>query len=141
MANLDPGLIARFNEKFIPEPNSGCWIWLASTNQGYGVIKVGGRYKPAHRVSFLIAGGSIPEGLVLDHKCRNTACVNPAHLEPTTIGENIRRGDNHYRSATNCKRGHQFTPENTLLLATGSRACRACARLRMKSFKEKKNGA
>lgn len=129
----------RFECKYIPEPNSGCFIWTAARSGGYGVFKIAGRYRPAHRVGYELSGSIIPDGLVLDHKCRNTACVNPAHLEPVTIGENIKRGDNHYRRATHCKRGHKFTEENTLILSSGSRACRECARIRMAAFMERKN--
>ena len=103
----------RFEEKYIPEPNSGCWLWTASTSNGYGIIKVRGRFRGAHRVSYEIYRGAIPPGFVTDHLCRVPCCVNPDHLEVVTIGENVRRGDNHHRRKTACKRGHPFTPENT----------------------------
>lgn len=129
MASLDDIMA-----KAIPEPNSGCWFWLASTQKGYGVKKIAGKYRPAHRWAYETLRGPIPDGLVIDHLCRQPLCVNPDHLEPVTIGENISRGDNWLRQKTSCKRGHPFTPEDTLILSTGSRACRACARLRYKEW-------
>ena len=131
----------RLTDKYMPEPNSGCWIWLAAAARGYGLIKVGGRFRPAHRVSYVLECGEIADGEVLDHLCRNTYCVNPHHLEPVTIGENIRRGANHNAVKTHCKRGHEFTSDNTLTLATGSRACRECARQRMAAYMEKSNAS
>lgn len=130
----------RLEEKYIPEPNSGCWLWTAAQLNGYGAIKVDGRFRGAHRVSYELHKGQIPVGLVLDHLCRVPFCVNPDHLEPVTIGENISRGDNHHRRKTHCKRGHAFTAENTLMLSTGSRACRACAKGRLAKWNEAKNG-
>ncbi|WP_414654556.1 HNH endonuclease signature motif containing protein [Intrasporangium sp.] len=71
--------------------------------------------------------GPIPEGLVLDHLCRNRACCNPAHLEPVTIRENILRGEPANR--THCPHGHAYTPENTRI-DNNMRSCRTCIRER-----------
>lgn len=70
-----------------------CWEWLGAKVQGYGSLKAGGRGRWAYRVVYEYLVGPVPEGQVLDHLCRNTACVNPAHLEPVLTGENTRRGD------------------------------------------------
>ena len=108
---------------------SGCWEWLANRSQkGYGRFKVAGRYEQAHRVSYELARGPIPEGLVVDHLCRNRGCVNPDHMEPVTNAENIARGT--WATRTHCLRGHAYTPENTIRNTYGYRACQACRRVR-----------
>jgi|SRR5579863_806996 len=88
-------LMDRFMSMVSPEPNSGCWLWMGSCLPfGYGQISQGRGLNPgrAHVVSYKHFVGLIPEGLVLDHLCRNPSCVNPMHLEPVTRGENVRRG-------------------------------------------------
>jgi len=76
---------------------SGCWIWHGyKHSQGYGRLRVGGRKVLAHRFAYELLIGPIPEGTTLDHLCENPACVNPAHLEPVTQGENMRRWREHY---------------------------------------------
>lgn len=119
-----------------------CWIWTASHNgQGYGRISMGGRKGKlyyAHRLSYQIANGPIPDGLVLDHLCRTPSCVNPDHLEAVTQKINSQRGDagNHMKiyngQKTHCPSGHPYDEENTHLSPSGRRTCRSCSRLRMR---------
>jgi hypothetical protein len=107
-----------------------CWLWQGSKNKGYGQFTVRRpesltKKLAAHRYAYELLVGSIPDGLDLDHLCRVPACVNPAHLEPVTRKENLRRGISGNGSKTHCKRGHEFTPENTYKTANG-RGCVAC---------------
>lgn len=70
-----------------------CWEWQGTRRGGYGRVKILGRLQEAHRASYEYHIGPIPAGLVIDHLCRNRACINPKHLEPVTGLENIRRGE------------------------------------------------
>jgi hypothetical protein len=125
----------------VEEQADGCWNWTATEQswgtRGYGRTHIRGNRgvrKLAHRFVYEILVGEIPEGLVLDHLCRNRLCVNPAHLEPVTNRENILRGDGitaRQARQTHCKRGHPFDEQNTrryIWLGTERRSCRACAR-------------
>lgn len=111
-----------------------CWPWLGYLNRdGYGQFRGNGEVL-SHRFGYAVTVGPIPEGLTLDHLCRNRACQNPAHLEPVTMRENALRGNGFpavNAAKTRCKRGHEFTPENTYIYRAHnftSRVCRACRR-------------
>lgn len=107
--------------------DNGCWQWTGPVDQnGYGKF---GR-NVAHRRAYEELVGPVPEGLELDHLCHNRGCINPAHLEPVTRAENIRRAGP--ATKTHCVRGHEFTTENTMERPDrlGQRVCRACRELR-----------
>ena len=88
-----------------------CWLWLGYCRDGrYPWMYYEGRPLAAYRVAYILLVGPIPEGLQLDHLCRVASCVNPAHLEPVTQQENIRR---QVAVITHCPQGHEYTPENT----------------------------
>jgi hypothetical protein len=113
--------------------SEGCWLWggpPAST--GYGQVRWEGRPRHTHRLVYELLVGPVPEGLVLDHKCRTRLCVNPEHLEPVTHRENILRGVGltavHARK-THCPAGHAYSPSNTRIYG-GKRHCLACQRER-----------
>ncbi|MGQ4355255.1 HNH endonuclease signature motif containing protein [Streptomyces drozdowiczii] len=105
-----------------------CWTWTGYRDRdGYGRYKVGRHTFMAHRYAYTRLVGPIMPGLVIDHLCRNTGCVNPAHLEPVTPAENTRRSEPAQR--THCINGHEFTTTNTYYRVSstrGVRQCRAC---------------
>jgi len=125
---IDPPIRPRLIDfETLVEKRGDCWLWTGSiSSEGYG--RYGHEY--THRLMYERYVGPIPEGLHLDHLCRNRICCNPTHLEPVTSRENFLRGESPGARAlrTNfCKRGHEFTPENTIH-KQGYRTCRACTR-------------
>lgn len=89
---------ASFEAKYIPEPNSGCWLWIGALNpNGYGQLKMPHQAVLAHRFSYERFNGPLLEGMVLDHLCRQRCCVNPEHLEQVTQAVNLARGGRHLR--------------------------------------------
>jgi hypothetical protein len=113
--------------------DDGCWLWTGYRNpepKNYGRIRVYGRLWTTHRLAYEVLVGPIPEGLTLDHLCRRPPCINPAHLEPVTVQENIARGTQGWnmRIKTHCPRGHPYDEVNTWRDKRGIRYCRACAR-------------
>lgn len=124
----------RFLSNVDRRPN-GCWQWTGTLDQrGYGKLTVDGAPRAAHRLSYSFAKGPIPDGLVIDHLCRNPGCVNPDHLEAVAQRENVLRGasgqpGNPYR--THCPNGHAYAGDNVILVERGtSYRCRECRRLR-----------
>lgn len=109
---------------------SACWIWRRTTKGKYGQAwdPATKRMRVAHRVVYERLVGPVPDGLELDHLCREQHCVNPDHLEPVTHQENVRRGfaGAVARAKTHCMRGHLLAGENVRFRQNGTRQCRAC---------------
>lgn len=118
--------------KFVKKTET-CWVWTGAIAGGYAHISVNSKPQRAHRVMYELLVGPIPEGMELDHVrsrgCTMSHCVNPAHLEPVTHKENMKRAR---RSL--CKRGHEYNETNTRYYhnAKGQprKACRPCDRIR-----------
>ena len=134
-----PSLAERFWPKVSRLGEDDCWEWLASRQpHGYGQFAIGrqrGGMTTAHRVAYELMFGPIPEGLSIDHLCRNKGCVNPAHLEAVTQRVNVQRS-----KGQTCKYGHEFTPENTYM-ERGARRCIACGRERDRRRRPRKKRA
>lgn len=123
-------------DKYIP-----CWTWLASLDRhGYGQFRLNGRTRRAHQVAWECIVGPIPTGKELDHLCGRPSCVNPAHLDPVSHAENIRRGKGgeHQRIKSHCPQGHPYNEENTRMYE-GRRYCRACHKFSTREAWRKKN--
>lgn len=131
---------ADFDAKWMPEPNSGCWLWLCAVNpEGYGVVGFEGKVWLAHRRSYVRSGKIIPDGLQLDHLCRVRSCVNPDHLEPVTNKENNERTLRiiKARARTHCNKGHELVPDN-IYWQGDYRACRRCVLDGQREFKQQR---
>jgi DNA-binding XRE family transcriptional regulator len=88
---VDESVIARFWPKVISKPEDGCWIWGASKNSmGYGQLRIDHRPYLAHRISYVIEHGDIPDGLVVRHRCDTPLCIRPSHLEIGTQSDNVK---------------------------------------------------
>ncbi len=130
MDDLTSRLCAQFEEQYEVQAG-GCWLWTSKLNNvGYGTMKIFGGYALAHRLSYELFVGSIPEGLVIDHLCHNRACVNYEHLEPVTSRENILRGKGlaaQNAVKTHCPKGHPLSGDNVRYCAGRRRQCRTCS--------------
>jgi hypothetical protein len=140
MYTMTTPLTDRFLSK-IAEPfdaHNDCFKWTGAKRNCrggiYGMIQDKGRKLAAHRVSYELFVGPIPEGFVIHHQCENTLCVNPSHLEAVPHGVNVRLG---MTLLTHCRRGHAFDDANTFWWR-GYRYCRQCRALSAQAFRHRK---
>jgi hypothetical protein len=148
------GKPARTREQYIShfwarvDKSGSCWLWTAAKNtNGYGVLRIDchsnnrGRLVFAHRLSYELTKGAIPDGLHLDHLCRTRNCVNPAHLEAVTPRINCLRGIGPSAKAakkTHCSKGHPFEGQNLYLRPDRhGRQCLICKHNNFKEWSEK----
>lgn len=142
---MDAKLAERWRAK-VDMADEGCWLWTGSflRQSRYGQIHVklrSGKWSAtvAHRVAYEIFRGPIPDGLVLDHLCRNRQCVNPSHLEAVDNRTNILRGTGfsaRHARKTHCPQQHPYDEPNTYIDKRGLRHCRACFRDRSRAKRE-----
>jgi hypothetical protein len=122
------------------DTSGDCWEWIAGRNQyGYGTFRANYKHWLAHRWAYTHLVAPIPDGLQVDHLCRNRGCVNPAHMELVTSGENTRRGISpSARNArkTHCIRGHEYTAENTEQRTNRKGTYRVCLTCRPQRVKQ-----
>jgi len=140
----------RFDEKWMPVPWTGCWLWTASLDgHGYGQfnkVLSNGKWgsSKAYKFSYERAKGPVPDGLQIDHLCRERSCVNPDHLEAVTQKENILRGTS--PAAMNlrknhCSKGHEWTEDNVALYkGRRGRMCKQCNRDSANRYYARKTG-
>lgn len=137
-------LAARFWAKVDKRGPDECWLWSGSgTKGGYGQLVVARKTWLAHRLSVVLSGREIPDGMQIDHMCRTRWCVNPSHLRIVTLRQNVTENSASVTvvnsQKTHCLRGHALVPGNLLRdtgVRKGWRCCRLCHHLRARKYRE-----
>lgn len=144
------GRVGSLDERFWKKvrKTKTCWLWTASTIQNhsgalYGCMFVGpeqGHKMLAHRVSYELHYGPIPDGFTVDHLCRTTLCIRPAYLEAVTLRENILRGGGFSAvnaKKTRCPQRHPLVGDNLIINIRGDRGCRTCENTHQRAYRAK----
>lgn len=118
----------------------GCWIWQRYIDRhGYGATGWKGKKMwLAHRAAFDAFKGAIPDGHEIDHLCGTKSCCNPEHLSAVLRADHAKRHSSLY---THCVNGHEYTPQNTLTKANGTKGCRACNLIAVRKYQAKKRAS
>jgi len=142
ITSISDGDRARLERSYRVDDN-GCWVaTLKHNGSGYTQITVNldgtRRLVLTHRASYVAFVGPIPDGLSIDHLCRNRSCINPDHLEAVTQSVNVLRGVRAVEPKSECKHGHPFDEANTYYPPSGAgRQCRACVRNNSREYKRR----
>ncbi len=138
----------RITRRIIPNPQTGCWEWTGAQRKGYGQVGWQRRVVVVHRLVWQTLRGPIPEGLVMDHLCRNRCCCNPDHLRVVTGYENVMDGRSQNFGAinsrkTHCPSGHAYDPGNLVQsdAARGIRRCLTCRRAQKRDQHRRRRAA
>lgn len=128
---LDNGLLSFLART---DATSQCWLWQGGVrSDGYGQGILEGKWTHAHRISYLLFVGEIPDHLIIHHTCKVKNCVNPTHLMLVSRSEHRR-----LHLATHCKNGHEFSVLNTGWICEGkTRVCRTCRRAAATKFRNR----
>lgn len=144
---VDPAVWARFSKKVDFDGPNGCWVWTGCRSTDHKGEKTYGSFyyrehmMRAHRLTYEWFVGPIPDGLQIDHLCKNKGCANPAHLEVVTQRENMLRGSQIQRARewaariTHCPHGHSYAEYG--FDDNGHRKCRQCSRIRQRRYSER----
>jgi hypothetical protein len=152
MRRIDVGTLQRrFEERTIPEPNSGCLLWIGATDShGYGHMRVGRRLLCVTHIALALAGWSqsppqlwtVPRGFDVCHSCDNPACVNVNHLfggsHSTNIFDSVKKGRWAVTQLTHCPQGHPYTGANLHVNSRGARVCVTCNRRSQRAYRARK---